>query len=197
MARTKGSKNRPKDNGGTPGAGHNGDKLTDDERRALTLHHKRLYEAADALVERAKADRTAVSDQAKADLGKSALGEIKDMIAMADHDKVKAKLERDMRLARWAGMPIGFQVDLFGARISNDDKIAAAGKAAGMAGETCQQPATLSVHDAQIWIENWHVGQGILASAFGKKKVDVTEKFTSADTSNPPFAAPHDEARHV
>jgi hypothetical protein len=54
--------------------------LTDEEKRALTLHHKRAYEAADALVEKAKADRTAIADLAKSDLGKGALADIKDMI---------------------------------------------------------------------------------------------------------------------
>jgi hypothetical protein len=45
----------PKKKDGLPTAGQNSG-LTDEERRALTLHHKRAYETADALVEAAKAD---------------------------------------------------------------------------------------------------------------------------------------------
>jgi hypothetical protein len=190
MARPRGSKNRPKDgNGGAPaGPGHNGGKLTDDERRALTLHHMRLWVAADAVVEVAKAERKSVADQAKADLGKGALGDIKDMIVFSDHDRARASLDRHMRLAKWMGMPIGFQVDMFADRSPIEDKWAAQGKTAGMAGENCSPPASLPPSGHQVWIEHWHVGQGILMSAFAKKKTDVTEKFTPADTSERPFA---------
>jgi hypothetical protein len=87
-------------NGEASGLGHNS-TLTDEEKRALTLHHKRKYEAADALVEKAKADRTAIADQAKHDLGKGALADIKDMI-IADSDKMKALLSA--RCA-WRGGP--------------------------------------------------------------------------------------------
>ena len=94
------------------GIGHNS-ALTDDEKRALTLHHKRRYEAADALVEKAKAERTAVADQAKHDLGKGALADIKDMILAETPKKMKAVLERAQRLARWAGLKVGSQPQLF------------------------------------------------------------------------------------
>jgi hypothetical protein len=194
MARPKGSRNKPKTDGngadhGAPKQGHNS-VLTEDEQRALTLHHKRLYEAADALVERAKADRKAVADQAKADLGKGAMADIKDLIANADHKVARAGLERMMRLARWSGMEIGFQVDMFADRTPIEDKWAADGKTAGMAGETCQPPGSLSASAAQIWIRNWHDGQAILASAFGKKKVDAPAEHSATETSPQPFAPP-------
>lgn len=181
MGRPKGSSNKPKTNG----AVHtNGGTLTDDEKRALTLHHKRLYEAADALVERAKDDRKAVADQAKADLGKGALADIKDMMACADDKKVKAQIERHMRLAQWMGVPIGFQVDMFADRRPIEDKWADEGKTAGMSGDNCQPPHSLPPSGQQVWIEAWHGGQAILASAFGKKKADVP----AADP--PPPSAP-------
>src|ERR1700681_550987 len=84
------------------GPGHNS-QLTDDEKRALTLHHKRAYEAADSLVEKAKADRTAIADLAKSDL------DIKDMIIADNPKKMKSLLERAQRLARCAGLKIGSQ----------------------------------------------------------------------------------------
>src|SRR5579859_5553379 len=94
------------------GIGHNS-TLTDDEKRALTLHHKRKYEAADALVEKAKADRTAIADLAKSDLGKGALADIKDMIIADNPKKMKSVLERAQRLARWADLKVGSQPQLF------------------------------------------------------------------------------------
>lgn len=144
--------------------------LTDDEQRALTLHHKRLYETADALVEKAKAERTAVADLAKSDLGKGALKDIKDLIAYGDENKVKAELERTLRLARWMGMPVGTQVHMFEAPV--DDRAGEDGKTAGMAGEACAPPKHLAVTAHQKWIAGWHEGQSILASAFKKKRED-------------------------
>lgn len=170
MARKLGSKNKTKANGN--GIGHNSKNaaLSEDESRALTLHHKRLYEAADALVERAKADRKAVGDQAKADLGKGAVADIKDLILAGDEVKTKAAIERSMRLARWSGIPIGFQVDMFADRQPAEEKWANDGRTAGMAGERCEPPAHLPPSGHQIWIEHWHGGQAVLMSAFAKKK---------------------------
>jgi hypothetical protein len=159
-------------NGEASGLGHNS-TLTDEEKRALTLHHKRKYEAADALVEKAKADRTAIADQAKHDLGKGALADIKDMIIADSDKKMKALLERTMRLARWAGIPVGSQANLF-ERVSDPFED---GKTAGMSGDTCQPPSRLAHDHAQLWINGWHEGQTILSTAFKKKRpVDPPEK---------------------
>ncbi len=191
MGRPKGSKN--KTNGqAANGIGHNGDsKLTDDERRALTLHHKRLYEAADALVEAAKNERTQVGELAKADLGKGALGEIKDMIAFGDEKKLKAEVERKLRLARWMGLPVGMSVDLFADRQPAEERWAAEGKTAGMAGQTCTPPVHLPPSGHQVWIGAWHEGQAILASAFGKRKADTPAATNPPpDATDAPFHAP-------
>jgi len=165
--------------------GHNS-QLTDDERRALTLHHKQLYEAADALVEKAKADRKAVADLAKSDLGKGAVADIKALIEFADIKKARGQIETAMRLARWSGMPVGTQAHMFEAPADRRED----GKIAGMEGKACQPPQHLAQVEAQKWIEGWHEGQTILASAFKKKRVDVeseTNKAPNVDTSDPPF----------
>lgn len=174
MARPKESKNKANGESKKNGVGHNSG-LTDAESRALTLHHKRLYEAADALVECAKADRKAVADLARADLGKGAVADIKDLIGAGDDKKIKAKLDREMRIARWAGIPIGFQVDMFTDRRPAEEKWAEEGRTAGMAGERCEPPAHLSPSASQIWIEHWHGGQAVLMSAFSKKKAPAAE----------------------
>jgi ribosome modulation factor len=152
--------------GAQPGPGHNS-TLTDDEKRALTLHHKRAYEAADALVEKAKADRTAIADLAKSDLGKGALADIKDMILADNPKKMKGVLERAQRLARWAGLKVGSQPQLFEAALTDHFED---GKTAGKSGDRCEPPVKLA-HDAQqLWIGGWHEGQTVLMAAFKKKR---------------------------
>lgn len=176
---------------GSAKPGHNS-TLTDDERRALTLHHKLKYEAADALVEKAKSDRKAVTDLAKSELGKGVLADIKDMIAFADEQKAKGNIERALRLARWLGMPVGTSVDLFDAAV--DDRAAQAGMTAGMAGGACTVPAHFSGEAHQRFIESWHAGQAVLMSAFTKKRVDVpSETGNGADVGDPPFIPPQGE----
>lgn len=174
------------------GAGHNS-TLTDDERRALTLHHKRAYEAADALVEKAKSDRKAVSDLAKSDLGKGALADIKDMITYADEKKAKGQIERSLRLARWLGMPVGSSVDLFDSPV---DTATAEGLTAGMAGEECKPPIHLSAESAQRWMESWHAGQAVLASAFGKKRGTVEPEPAKAEPTTAAEPQPEAAAAH-
>jgi len=148
------------------GIGHNS-ALTDDEKRALTLHHKRSYEAADALVEKAKADRTAIADLAKSDLGKGALADIKDMILADNPKKMKATVERMQRLARWAGLKIGSQPQLFEAvEIDRFEE----GRTAGMSGATCEPPKNFAQDSQQLWITGWHDGQTVLMAAFKKKR---------------------------
>src|SRR5215469_1827259 len=145
--------------------GHNS-KLSDDERRALTLHHQKLYVAADALVEKAKSDRKAIADQAKADLGKGVMSDIKDMIAAKDEKTAKGNIERALRLARWMGLPVGTQVNLFDAPV--DDRAKSEGMTAGMEGKICEPPRHLAATAHQEWIAGWHEGQTILAGAFKK-----------------------------
>jgi len=172
-----GRKKKDDANGALPKAGQNS-TLTDEEKRALTLHHKRKYEAADALVEKAKADRTAIADLAKSDLGKGALADIKDMIIADTPKKLKAVLERAQRLARWAGLKVGTQPQLFeAAQVDHAEE----GKTAGMSGDKCEPPQNLAHDAAQEWIGGWHDGQTILMGAFKKKRpVDAPEPVREA-----------------
>lgn len=163
--------------------GHNS-QLTDDERRALTLHHKRLYEAADALVEKAKAERKAVADLAKSDLGKGAVADIKALIEFSDEKKAKAQIENSLRLARWSGLPVGTQVNMFDAPV--DDRAAEEGKVAGMAGLPCEPPRHFPPSAHQRWISSWHEGQAVLASAFAKKREPAESTTTENEPAPPP-----------
>jgi len=147
------------------GIGHNS-TLTDEEKRALTFHHAKAYEAADALVEKAKKDRASVVDLAKADLGKGAKADIVDLLTASTPAKMKAVFERVQRLARWAGLPVGAQPQLFERTTSPFEE----GKVAGMQGERCEPPSLLAQDTSQLWISGWHEGQTILSRAFAKKR---------------------------
>lgn len=170
---------RSKNGAGIAAPGHNS-TLTDEEKRALTLHHKRAYEAADALVEKAKADRTAVADLAKSDLGKGAVADIKDMILADNPKKMKSVLERAQRLARWAGLKIGSQPQLFEAAETDHFED---GKTAGMSGDRCDPPHSLAQDAQQLWISGWHDGQTVLMTAFKKKRAVDEPKNAAPDPS--------------
>jgi hypothetical protein len=152
-----------KKNGRAPGLGHNS-TLTDDEKRALTFHHAKAYEAADAMVEKAKKDRGSVVDLAKADLGRGAKADIVDLLTANTPAKMKSVVERVQRLARWAGLPMGTQPQLFERTADPFEE----GKVAGMQGEKCEPPLSLAQDAFQKWISGWHEGQTILAGAFTK-----------------------------
>src|SRR5262245_46379072 len=166
--------------------GHNSN-LTDEERRALTLHHMGAYEAADAIVEKAKADRKSVADLAKSDLGKGAMADIKDLIAAGDEKKTQASLERMLRIGRWAGLPVGTQLAMFD--FMPDDKAAEEGKTAGMQGKPCDPPRHWPPSAHQRWIEAWHDGQAILASAFKKKREQPEPLPTESSAAEPALAS--------
>jgi len=167
----------------TNGMGHNS-ALSDDERRALTLHHRGIYAAAQERVAAAKEELKKVGNQAKADLGRGAVADIRDMIAAADPAIAKAGIERALRLARWMGLPVGTQMQLF--TETGDELVRARelGVAAGMEGQVADPPRHLAGEAHQAWLAGWHDGQGELASAF--------KKLGHADTPVPPAA--HQEA---
>lgn len=169
--RPKGSKNKPKENGHDEAAaeGHNSrPELTDDEKRALALHHMRRYQEQLAEVEAAKSGLKELCDLAKSDLGKGAVKDIKDMIAASDVKLIRADFERKARLAKWMGHAIAFQGDLFADTFHAEDWFDA-GKRHGMQGATCSPPDHLGAVSGQDWINGWHAGQSTLHDALRKR----------------------------
>lgn len=173
MARTKGSKNKPK----TPkaetaaaeparGIGDNSG-LTDDQRKVIFFQHKRrcreLKEALDTANSRLKLAYKA----AKADLGDDAAKDIKFALS-ADtpegEEKAKAEMERRARILVWLGASA--QLDLFGATdlTPEIDRARAAGKLAGMQGETCSPPFDHTVPQHDAWMDGWRQGQDLLVA---------------------------------
>lgn len=148
-----------------PGVGHN--QLTDDQRAALTFHHKRKYEAALALKKKAEADFKNACKVAKSELGDDAVADIKDMIALDTEEgeaRLKAEAARIAKVARWMGMPVGSEPDMFSTdRTPAVDRAFALGRKAGLAGENCSPPHSPETEQHKRWMEGFHEGQAVLA----------------------------------
>lgn len=183
----------------TPANGHNKPELTDDENRALLLQHKRHYETALAAKKAADAVFKNTCKHAKAECGKDAVADIKDAIAFeapGGQGAFNEEMARKHKVARWMGLPVGSAprfFDDFDGRPAVDVAYDN-GKSAGMLGDVAKPPHDPSVPQYQRWMEGWHDGQEILASAFEKTKTEpvVSETPDTTDVSDPPFLPPAD-----
>lgn len=177
--RPKGSKNKPKEqpNGSATkqeaGPGHNGApaELTDEQRQALFFQHKKKYSAALAAKKAADVALKNVCKLAKSELGDDAVPSIKDALLLETAEgevEFRARVERQMRVARWMGMPVGAQGNLFeeNDRTPAADKAFADGKRAGLAGETAKPPHDPSTEQYGRWMEGHAEGQAVVAKGF-------------------------------
>lgn len=224
MARPRGSRNKPKTDpeqtapkaSGAPkratraapednGIGHNSGELTDEQRQKLHLQHKGKYEKTLKAKKAADTDFRNACKLAKSELGDHAVLQIKLAIAMDSPEgesKIKERLEAEVQVLRWNGLPIGHQDELFGEdRTPSVEKAFNAGKAAGMAGEHCKPPYDASTPQGQEWIKGHHAGQSVHLNNF-KQKVDgdddedvrlgfLKDKDDAADDADPLPGAVH------
>ncbi len=178
MARTKGSKNKPKDE--TPGAGHNSTAgLSDAERQALHFRHVKEYSGALAIKKKADADLKNVCKRIKAE-GDS-VDKVKLTIALETPEgeaALRAKMAEMQEVAAWNG--VGIQVDMFAdERQPAEDRAFEEGKRAGMKGEPNQPPHDPSVPQYARWLEGYGEGNAVLASE-GFKKLTPVEQAAAA-----------------
>lgn len=152
----------------TPGAGHNGGppELTEEQTIALTFSHKRAYATALATKKAADAALKNVAKLAKSELGDTAVADIKDIIAIETEEgekKIKAEMERQLKVARWMGLPTGANGELFPQvdRTPAVDRAAARGKRDGLAGEPANPQCDPSVPQYNAYMEKYHEGQKI------------------------------------
>lgn len=161
----------------SPGPGHNLEQLTDDQRHALTAQHATKYEAGLKAKKAADADFKNVCKVARADLGDTAIDDIKDLIAGSTPEgekalkaRLQAEEERQQRIARWLGLTAGTQSSMFDEedRTPSSDRAFADGKRIGLAGgnfSTSHAPGTEQYNRA---LEGYHEGQAVLAAGFKK-----------------------------
>lgn len=171
-----------------PGSGHNGpEPLTDEEQRALAYHHKRSYQAT--LAKKKEAD-AAFKNAAK--LAKSegvSVDTIKLLIDLDSEEgqaKVEAEIQERYKAARWAGMPIGAQEDLFNtARMPGIEKAERAGETAALNGDDCS-PISHGFEEGsefgQAFIRGWTKGRDTMLSMLKKREtpapiLDADEAF--------------------
>lgn len=156
-----------------PGVGHNLEAMTDDQIAALTFQHKRKYHEALGAKKLADAAFKNVCKIAKAELGDDAVSNIKDMIALETEEGEilhKTEMARKAKVARWMGLPLGAEPDMFGEdRTPAVDRAFAAGKKIGLAGEPCQPPHDPSTAQYTKWMEGFHEGQAVLAKGIKPK----------------------------
>lgn len=163
-------KRKAADEGGN-GIGHNGPtkvELTDEQSQALFFQHKRHYETALAKKKETDAAFRNVCKQAKAELGADAVLSIKDAILLESEDgdaKLRAEIERQLKIARWMNMPFGQQAELF--TDASDPRPAterayAEGKKAGMEGLPNKPPHAPDVPQFKEWARGWQEGQAAI-----------------------------------
>lgn len=92
----------------------------------------------------------------------------------------RAAIQRSLRIARWLGMDLGAQLDMFEepSRVPAVDRAFEEGKSASLKGESpkCDYAPDLPQH--QRFMEGWHAGQEIRSKGFKKlhPEVEADEK---------------------
>jgi len=164
--------------------------LTDDQVYSLTEQHRQKYEILLAAKKKATSDLQQFGKIVKADLGKHGLNQIQALIEGATPEgetAIKARIERDMQVLRWMGVPIGSQADLFPAtdRTPITERAFNEGKRQGLAGETNKNPHHHTTEAHRAHNEGYMAGQE--ANARGIKKLDDTPKGSVPNDPNKPF----------
>jgi len=170
--------------------------LSDDQRYSLVEQHKQKYER---LIAAKLAANKAVLDFGKiikADLGQHGLAEIKAVIEGGTTEgeaAIKARIERDARVLRWLGVPIGTQMDIF----PDDDRTPLTerafneGKRQGLAGESCSNPHHHTTEAHRSHNEGWQEGQKTMATkGFSKLEPEVAadiKKSAGIGSSRPSY----------
>lgn len=174
MARTKGSKNRPKDETVIVGLGHNqpppeaemsSEAEFDEQRQKLYIQYLEQEEDATDEKDVAASKIKNIRKAAKADGFSRAEINFGLRLRKANETDELDRWRRETQIARWLNHPIGAQAGLFDDvdRTPSVDKTKADGKIAGMSGRSCHAPQHLAQAQAQAWISGWHEGQAVNA----------------------------------
>lgn len=152
------------------GPGHNS-VLTDDQKQALTRQHATKYWS---LLDAKKQADAALRNHAKViksdlgDYGLLSIKLIKQLESEEGEQKFRDEMEAKAAAARWCGLPIGAQGNLFDEdRRPIADRAYEEGKAAGFAGKDAKPPyGAGEAYDA--FMKGWHEAQAVLAKGFQK-----------------------------
>jgi hypothetical protein len=167
------------------GAGKNS-TLSDVEQQALFFQHKKKYEVALSAKKLADAALLNVGKLAKAELGEHAVADIKESLKLGSPEgqaDLKERMERQYRVARWMGMPLGSQSDLFGPDRRTGGEIAhSLGFEHGSAGESRKLPDryAASSPEGQAYFKGWDQGQEAIFNIKEKKGDDLLRPIADA-----------------
>lgn len=167
--------------GGSP-VGHNSgataEQISDDQLQALTRQHAAKRKTLIEAEKTAKANRMNHDKIIKSDLGAKGLADIKDLEVLSTPEgeaALKAELDRQLKVARWAGLQIGYQEDMFGVdKRPLKERAFDEGKRAGINGDAPNPPSNYSPASDGFngWMEGWQAGQ---AAIFAIKKTDDSQ----------------------
>lgn len=161
-------------------------ELSDDQRLALTLQHKKKYEAALAAKKKAGAEFLNCAKLIKSELGDDGIADIKDMIASESdgfEERLTAELQRQERLARWLNLQIGTQGGLFDTSHSpsQDEKGYVEGKRAGLQNEICKPPYGAGTDGYNGYMRGWHEGNAVFTTTITEQKKGAAILLRSPD----------------
>lgn len=195
---------------GSSGQGHNSKALSDDEKVALLNHHltklRTQKKVVDELVAKLAGERQTMSGlflDAKKD-GQWHRKELNELLvdgASRARDLVASE-ERRRWLRQAAGLPVGSQLDMFGAAdtpTEAKDELAweADGYLAGRRGDDPTPPSECDPRFHQARLKGWHDGQARNAELLGKAKDVLARKPGAPLTADEPEAEPdlHEQAK--
>jgi hypothetical protein len=156
-----------------PKKGHNS-TASDDEMRTLAFQHKGKYEAALAKKKAADADFKNACKSAKAELGTGAVDIIKDLIALEEpegEEGLREKLKRQADALRWAGVPLGSQIEMALGEVDRTpgvDRAFDEGKKASAENKPAKPPHDPSTPQYRAWMEGYAEHQYTLAASLGR-----------------------------
>ena len=155
--------------------------LRDDELRALAINHKGLFERALAAKKDKDASFRNVCKRIKSELGDRGVEIVKAMIELDSEEGHKAVVDRiraQAKAARWAGLPVGTQIELSLAepdRTPAVDRAYDEGKQASMGNKTPKPPYSPETPQHRRWMDGYHEHQATLAEKIGRGNEDTKD----------------------
>lgn len=152
-----------------PAAGHNSEQ----EETLFFISRNAYVKALDAK-KAADAAFKNVCKTVKADLGEHGVDQIKlyeQSRTPEGEAKAKAKLEADMKVFRWAKIPIGTQFDLLENDTDLEDRAYHDGLESGLRGETLDNPFGKGTESHDRFETGWRAGQKRLAAGITKTEL--------------------------
>ena len=157
--------------------------LTDEQELALTVNHTKAYEKALAAKKDADAKFKNVCKIAKAEgISVKQIKEFIDYQTEEGQQRLREDLARKQKVARWAGLPIGSQINFLEEidRTPIDERTFHDGKNAGLKGEKADVPRHVPANLSSKWIEGWHEGQRILLGRIKEKNQEQRDEDVAA-----------------